>query len=189
MIASADRGAAIGGRRLANGVVGMTTWLLPTADKSVEGIEAGTVELLPSIVSGRGEGTTPTTGIPANDAEAGICPSLGKLMDPPLPGNVPLIVVLAGIVDCAASFSSTTSISSWVATATADLTDSMIMACTACRAACLWSFADSWPPTVTSGLGTSGGLIAILLKLDEKPKVVCLCYDYRATRDRSADYP
>ena len=64
-IASADRRMATDGMKLANRANGVITWLLPTVDEGVEGLEARTAALLQRTVPGREEGTAATTGIPA----------------------------------------------------------------------------------------------------------------------------
>ena len=142
--------------RLASGVDGAITGLLPAMWVCVAGLRAWTVALLLRTVLGRGVVIVVTTGIPSIAAGGGICPPVGKLMYPLLVGNVPLAVVLAGVTDCAASFSSITRISSRDTSATADFTDSVIIACTVRSAVCLWSSVCSWPPAVPAGLGASG---------------------------------
>lgn len=109
---------------------------------------------------------TAVTTIPSIAVGEGICPPFGKLMDPLLVGNVLLAVVLAGVADCAASFSFTMRMNSQDAFGTTVFTDLVIIACTARRDVCLWSSVCFWPPSVLTGLGTSEGFLSIRLGCD-----------------------
>ena len=148
--------------RFTKGVDGVITWLLPTVCVCVEGLRAWSVALL-----GRELDTAATT-IPSIAVGEDICPpfGFGKLVDPLLVGNLLLAVVLAGVADCAASFSFTTRMNSQDAFGTTVFTDLVIIACTARRAACLWSSVCFWPPSAPTGLGTSEGFLSIRLGRD-----------------------